>query len=75
MLKVYPISADDVSPCYIENEQQTNSRMKEFKIHSMDEVSRLIRKAANRSYTLDPVPTYIVKERVEVFCLIIRENC
>ena len=47
MLKVSPISADDANPTYIENEQQTNSRMKEFKILSIDEVSALIRKTAN----------------------------
>ena len=37
----------------------------------MDEVSALIRKAANRFCELDPVPTYILKD-VEVFCPIIR---
>ena len=71
MQKVAPNSADDVNPRYIENEQQTNSRMKEFKILSKDEVSALIRKAANKSCELDPVPTYILKENVEVFCPII----
>ena len=77
MLKVSPISADDVNPSYIEKEQETNSRMKEFKIlykiFSMDEVSAIIRKAANESCELYPVPTYILKENVEVFCSIIRE--
>ena len=30
MLKVSPVSPDDVNPSYTENEQQANSRMKEF---------------------------------------------
>ena len=68
-----PISTDDVSPSYIENEQQNNSRMKEFKILSMYEVSVLIRKTANKSCELDQFATYILKENVEVFCPIIRE--
>ena len=60
------IEETDIDPHYIEMEYLTNYRFNEFEIIDENTVLKLIKKSTTKSCKLDPVPTSLLKQYVEV---------
>ena len=68
MDNLQPIEETDIEPHYIETEYLMNYRFNEFEIIDENTVLNLIKKST-KSCELDPVPTILLKQYVEVLVL------
>ena len=66
MDNLQPIEETDIDPHYIEVEYLMNYRFNEFEIIDKNTVLKLIKKSITKSWELDPVLTYLLKQYVEV---------
>ena len=61
-----PTSPDQIDTLYIESEFQTELQLDVFKEVASDYVVNLIKSSPDKSYELDPMPTKMFRENVEV---------
>ena len=60
-----------VNAHYIEKIHQTNCQMEKFSCVDVDLITRLVWKSAFRSYSLDPIPTELLKLHIDVLALVL----
>ena len=66
-------SPDQIDISNMESEFQTELRLDAFKEVTSDYVVDLIKSSPDKSYELDPMPTKLLKENVEVIAPYIRD--
>ena len=66
MDNLQPIEETDIEPHYVETEYLMNYRFNEFEIIDENTVLQLIKKSTTKSCELDPIPTNLLMQYVEV---------
>ena len=66
MEKLTPTENNPVNNNYIEEIYHTSQRHHEFVILNTNEVRKLVLKSASKSCELDPVPTQLLKQNIEI---------
>ena len=66
MEKLTPTENNPVDNNYIEEIYHTNQRHHEFVMLNIDEVRKLVLKSASKCCELDPMPTQLLKQNIEI---------
>ena len=73
MAGLVPTETNPIDKSYIESTPMTNLSFTHFNVFSCDNFKRLVKKSTTKSYTLDPIPTSLLKEHPEDFIPILTD--
>ena len=68
-----PTTSRSINNDYIEDKFETDKRLHEFRSLTLEETIKLVKSAAPKSYELDPIPTIILLEHLDVIAPTLQE--